>query len=160
MIFHGLNRANGGLRIFEKEQDYRAFKHVIGETVGRVPVRVLAYCIMPNHWHMVLWLLRDGDLGRFVQRLTTTHVRRWHLHRDSGGSRHLYQGTYKAFPIQDDEHFLTVCRYVEQNPPRAGLVRRAEEWRWSSLCPDLTGSAKQGGLVLSEWPVAKPGDWL
>lgn len=160
VIFHVLNRANGRLRIFEKDQDYESFKRVIGETVEKIPVRILAYSIMPNHWHMVLWPTRDGALGNFVQRLTTTHVRRWHLHRHSVGSGHLYQGTYKSFPIQDDEHFLTVCRYVEQNPLRAGLVQRAEDWRWSSLRSSITRTAKQGEPMLSDWPVPKPADWV
>jgi len=110
VIFHVLNRANTRSRIFEKDQDYEAFNRIVGETVERIPVKILAYSIMPNHWHMVLWPTRNGELGNFVQRLTTTHVRRWHLHRNSVGSGHLYQGTYKSFPIQDDEHFLTVCR--------------------------------------------------
>jgi putative transposase len=160
VIFHVLNRANARSRIFEKDPDYEAFKQVIVETAKRTPVRILAYCIMPNHWHMVLWPLSDGDLGHFVQRLTTTHVRRWHLHRGSVGSGHLYQGTYKSFPIQDDERFLTVCRYVEQNPLRAGLVQRAEDWPWSSLRMSTTGSAKRGEVALSDWPVPKPVDWV
>jgi len=160
VIFHVLNRANARSRIFEKDLDYEAFKRVIGETVEKIPVRILAYSIMPNHWHMVLWPTRDGDLGNFVQRLNTTHVRRWHLHRNSVGSGHLYQGTYKSFPIQDDEHFLTVCRYVEQNPLRAGLVQRAEDWRWSSLGLSVTGTAKKGDVVLSDWPVSKPASWV
>lgn len=82
---------------------------------------------------MVLWPTADGELGNFVQCLTKTHVRRWHLYRQSVGTGHLYQGTYKSFPIQDDEHFIAVCRYVEQNPLRARLVERAEDWQWSSL---------------------------
>lgn len=160
VIFHVLNRANARSRIFEKDQDYEAFNRIVGETVERIPVKILAYSIMPNHWHMVLWPTRNGELGNFVQRLTTTHVRRWHLHRNSVGSGHLYQGTYKSFPIQDDEHFLTVCRYVEQNPLRAGLVQRAEDWRWSSLRSSSTGISKPGDPVLSDWPVAKPADWI
>ena len=159
VIFHVLNRANARARIFEKALDYEAFVRVIGETAKRIPVDIFAYSIMPNHWHMVLRPIRDGDLGNFVQRLTTTHVRRWHLHRHSVGSGHLYQGTYKSFPIQDDEHFLTVCRYVEQNPLRAGLVSRAQDWRWSSLHVSRTGTANQTGVPLSEWPVPKPADW-
>ena len=159
VIFHVLNRANAGARIFEKDQDYEAFRRVIGETAKLIPVEIFAYAIMPTHWHMVLRPTRDGDLGNFVQRLTTTHVRRWHLHRNSVGSGHLYQGTYKSFPIQDDEHFLTVCRYVEQNPLRAGLVQRAEDWRWSSLHERHRGT-KQTDLMLSEWPVPKPTDWV
>lgn len=160
VIFHVLNRANARSRIFEKNLDYEAFRRIIGETAELIPMQIFAYCIMPNHWHMVLRPTKDGDLGNFIQRLTTTHVRRWHLHRNSVGSGHLYQGTYKSFPIQDDEHFLTVCRYVEQNPLRAGLVPRAEEWRWSSLFGSVTGITKRPDVVLSEWPVPKPTNWV
>jgi len=160
VIFHVLNRANARSRIFEKNLDYEAFMRVIGETAKLVPVDIFAYSIMPNHWHMVLRPTTDRELGNFVQRLTTTHVRRWHLHRNSVGSGHLYQGTYKSFPVQDDEHFLTVCRYVEQNPLRAGLVQRAEDWRWSSLHDAYPGTAKQTEVALSEWPVPKPTDWV
>jgi putative transposase len=113
---------------------------------------------MPNHWHMVLWT-QDTELGRFVQRMTTTHVRRWHLYRQSVGTGHLYQGTYKSFPIQDDDHFLTVCRYVEQNPLRAGLVSRAEDWRWSSFGLKRTGRATRAIPKISEWPVPRPSNW-
>jgi hypothetical protein len=88
-------------------------------------MRILAYCLMPNHWHFVLWPYDDGDLAAFMHRLTTTHVRRWHLHRHSVGAGHLYQGTFKSFPVQSDAHLLTVCRYVERNPVRARLVDRA-----------------------------------
>src|SRR5262245_2982942 len=158
MIFHVLNRANSRSRIFENDGDYLALERVIAETVQRIPVRILAYCIMPNHWHMVLWPIRDGELGYFVQRLTTTHVRRWHLYRNSVGPGHIYQGTYKSFPIQDDEHCIAVCRYVEQNPLRAGLVERAEDWQWSSL--GLRSSARSEGRLLSEWPVPRPPDWM
>jgi putative transposase len=96
VIFHVLNRANARARIFEKDLDYEAFRRVIDETAKLIPVEIFAYAIMPNHWHMVLRPTRDGDLGNLVQRLTTTHVRRWHLHRKSVGSGHLYQGTYKS----------------------------------------------------------------
>ena len=85
---------------------------------------------MPSHWHLVLWPRHDGDLGRFMLRLTTTHVRRWHLYRQSMGDDHLYQGTYnRSFPVQDDTHLLTVLRYVERNALRANLVAREEAWR-------------------------------
>lgn len=160
VIFHVLNRGNARSRIFEKDQDYKAFERVIAETARTRSVRILAYCIMPNHWHMVLWPTRDGELGKFVQRLTTTHVRRWHLYRHSVGNGHLYQGTYKSFPVQDDNHFLTVCRYVEQNPLRANLVQKAEDWRWSSLGLRTTGISEARVPVLSEWPVPRPVDWL
>jgi len=160
IIFHVLNRGNARSQIFEKSEDYMAFERVLAETAKTTSVRILAYCIMPNHWHMVLWPIGDGELGKFVQRLTTTHVRRWHLNRHSVGTGHLYQGTYKSFPVQDDNHFVAVCRYVEQNPLRARLVNRAEDWPWSSLGLRTTRISQTTGLMLSEWPVPRPADWL
>jgi len=125
-VFHVLNRGNERRTIFEADGDYLAFLRVMAETAERVPVRILAWCLMPNHWHLLLWPKQDGELGQFMQRLTTTHVRRWRLFRQSVGHGHLYQGTYKSFPVDEDDHFYTVCRYVERNPLRAKLVRRAE----------------------------------
>src|SRR5690242_9422729 len=126
-LFHVLNRANGRMTLFDKEQDYAAFLRCLADALAAEPLRLLCYCLMPNHWHLVLWPRLDGQLGRFMQRLTVTHVRRWHEHRHSTGRGHLYQGTYKSFPVQRDAYFLTCCRYVERNPLRAKLVERAEE---------------------------------
>ncbi len=120
MVFHVLNRANARARIFGNEADYAAFERVMKETLTRKPMRVLSYAILPNHWHLVLWPEHNGDLGAFMQRLTTTHVRRWHLHRKTVGCGHLYQGTYKSFPIESDEHLLAVLSYVERNALRTG----------------------------------------
>ena len=116
-------------------------------------MRVLGWCLMPNHFHLVLWPRHEGDLGRWMQWLLTSHVRRYHRHH--GGSGHVWQGRFKAFPIQRDEHLVNVLRYVERNPLRAKLVRRAEKWPWSSL-------VMRGG-VAPDWatpsPVALPRDW-
>lgn len=160
VVFHVLNRSNGGATIFTKDADYAAFELVLARTLEQVPVRLLAYCLMPNHWHLVLWPRRDGDLGRFMQRLTTTHVRRWRLARASVGEGHLYQGAYKSFPVQDDDHLLTVCRYVERNPRRAKLVQRAEAWRWSSLWRRRHPEVIDDVPPLSAWPVTPPRNWL
>ena len=128
--------------------------------VEAVPMRILAYCLMPNHWHLLLWWPRcDGQLACFMQRLTVTHVRRWHEHRHSTGRGHVYQGAFKSFPVQQDSHFLTVARYVERNALRAKLTKRAQDWRWSSLWRRENGSSQERGL-LSEWPVERPADWL
>ncbi len=94
-------------------------------------MQLVGWCLMPNHFYLLLWPRKDGDLGRWMQWLTTSHVRRYHRHYS--GSGHVWQGRFKAFPIQRDEHFLTVLRYVERNPLRAGLVRSADQWPWSSL---------------------------
>jgi len=149
--------------IFEDQGDYRAFESLLRETCERQRMRLPAYCLMPNHWHLVLWPREDGDLGRFMQRLTTTHVRRWHLYRHSVGHGHLYQGLYKSFPIQQDEHFLTVCRYVERNARRANLVKRAEDWPWSSLAAWRMTPAqveREHKPILADWPVDRPRPWL
>jgi len=114
------------MSLFDKPADYEAFEKVLAEAAGHVRMRLLTYCLMPNHWHLVLYPRATGDLSRYMHRVTTTHVRRWHEHRHSAGRGHLYQGTYKSFLIQQDRHFLTVCRYVERNALRANLVGRAE----------------------------------
>ena len=159
LVYHVLNRANGGIRLFEKAGDYEAFEQVMAEAHERVPMRILSYCLMPNHWHMVLWPREDGDLSDFVRWLTLTHTQRWHAHHHSAGAGHLYQGRFKSFVIQTDEHLLTVCRYVERNALRARLVERAEGWRWSSLWRRQFGDAEARAL-LSNWPLPRPRDWV
>jgi putative transposase len=139
LVYHVLNRANGRQRLFEHDGDYAAFERVLHEARERVAMRLLAYCVMPNHWHLVLWPYRDGDLSRFLGWLTLTHTQRWHAYRQTVGTGHLYQGRFKSFVVQTDDHLLSVCRYVERNAVRAGLVERAEAWRWSSLWPANAG---------------------
>ncbi len=153
MIYHVLNRANGRLTIFETDDDYLAFEQILAEAQQRITMRLLAYCLMPNHWHLVLWPHGDGDLSRFVGWMTLTHTQRWHAFHQSAGSGHLYQGRFKSFPVQEDEHFLTVCRYVECNPVRAGLVPRAEAWPWGSLGRSQTRRRRNRLLAL---PLADP----
>ncbi len=153
IAYHVLNRANARQRLFDDDGDYAAFERVLAQACERVAMRLLAYCIMPNHWHLVVWPRRDGDLSRFMNWLTLTHTQRWHQHRHSVGEGHVYQGRFKSFPVETSEYFLTVCRYVERNPMRAGLVARAEHWRWSS-------AGTRGVVPLHEWPMARPVDWL
>ncbi len=157
LIYHVLNRANGRARIFRRDPDYEAFERILAEALPRVGMRLLSYCVMPNHWHLVLWPRADGDLSRFVGWLTLTHTQRLHVHRDSAGMGHVYQGRFKSFPVQDDEHFWTVARYVERNPLRAGLVEHAGDWRWGSLWR-WTHHGEEDDLI-SPWPVPRPTDW-
>ena len=119
LIYHVLNRANARMTIFEKDADYEAFERVLREAVDRTRTRLLAYCVMPNHSHLIVWPQHDGELSRFVGWLTLTHTQRWHSHRHSRGSGHLYQGRFKSFPVHGDEHFFIACRYVERNTLRA-----------------------------------------
>ena len=127
-----LNRANARRRC-STTRPTTAFTALLAEERARAGMRLLAWCLMPNHWHLVLWPRADGDLGRFVRRLTQRHTQAWHGRHGTLGQGHLYQGRYKAFLVQDDAHLLTVCRYVERNPLRAGLVAAAADWPHGSL---------------------------
>ena len=162
IVFHVLNRGVGRRRIFEKDEDYAAFERVMGHALDAVPVRLLAYCLMPNHWHLLLCPQEDGQLGRFMQRLTMTHTRRWQEHYRQVGVGHLYQGRFKSFPVQEDAHFLVVARYIERNALRASLVAQAQEWRWSSLWRRVGrgGDGDRVPLPMAVWPVEQPMDWL
>jgi hypothetical protein len=85
----------------QKDGDYDAFGRIAAATLAHVPsMRLLAYCLMPNHWHLLLWPRRDGQLAAFVHWLTLTHTQRWHAHYHDVGSGHLYQGRYQSFPVQ------------------------------------------------------------
>jgi putative transposase len=158
-IYHVLNRANARTTIFESDQDYAAFEHVLAQAVERSQMRLLAYCLMPNHWHLIVWPHVDGELSRFVSWLTLTHTQRRHTHRGTVGFGHLYQGRFKSFPVQEDEHFYAVARYVERNALRANLVRQAEQWRWGSLYRWQHGTINDKP-VLAPWPLPRNADWI
>ncbi len=159
LIYHVLNRANAQMTIFEHDGDYEAFEQVLEAAVDRTGTRLLAYCVMPNHWHLIVWPRQDGELSRFVGWLTLTHTQRWHAQRHTRGSGHVYQGRFKSFPVQDNEHFLTASRYVERNALRANLVERAEDWRWCSLYRRVRSKAG-GAAWLSAWPLERPRRWV
>jgi putative transposase len=175
-VFHVLNRGVGRMRLFDGDGDCAAFERALADTLAARPVDLFAYCLMPNHWHLLVRPAADGDLAAFMQRLTITHVRRWVEYRHDVGNGHVYQGRYKSFPVEADAHFLVVARYVERNALRAGLVTMAQDWSWSSLwrrehaagTDGTDGAAGTDGwsgperppLPLADWPVAQPADWL
>jgi len=159
MVYHVINRGVGRQQLFFNDEDYLAFERVIAETLEKYPMRILSYALMPNHWHFVLWPENDQDLGRFMQRLTVTHVTRWQKNYNRVGYGHVYQGRFKSFPVENDKYFYQVVRYVERNALRANLVTRAEAWQWGSLWIRQFGSAEHHEM-LSDWPVARPRRWL
>jgi len=159
LVYHVLNRAVARLPLFRKEADFEAFDRIVREALERHPTRLLAWCLMRNHWHIVIWPREDGELTAFVRWLSHTHAMRWHVAHRTVGCGHLYQGRFKSFPVQRDAHFLTVCRYVERNARTAGVVTRAEAWRYGSLWVRRHDGDERRGL-LSRWPVEEPHDWV
>jgi REP-associated tyrosine transposase len=156
-VYHVLNRAVGRATLFAKPADYAAFEKILRQAWERLGMPLLSYLVMPNHWHLVVWPQHDGALSTYLQWLTVTHVRRWHAHHPTEGTGPIYQGRFKSFPIQQGEHLLTVCRYVERNALRANLVHKAEDWRWSSLWHRHHHTQVPW---LSEGPVPRPAQWL
>ena len=159
MVYHVLNRANFRSRLFRTAAHYQEFLSIMEESLKFVPLRILAYCLMPNHWHLVLYPRADGDLVKFLQRVTLTHTQRYHAKTRTVGYGHVYQGRYKSLLVESDRHFLTLVRYVERNAKRAGLVKKAEEWPWSSVHVRLYGKAEQKKM-LSPWPTPEPPDYV
>ena len=129
--YHIINRGNARATVFHKPQDYEAFVSLLAEAKKRHQVKLFGFCLMPNHFHLVLEPAHQTALSQFMQWLLTSHVRRYHKHYGSSG--HIWQGRFKSFPVQRDEYLITVLRYVLQNPVRAGLSSTAREWLWSSL---------------------------
>lgn len=157
--YHVLNRGNARNTIFHKDEDYAAFERILAEGLERYQVELFAYQLMPNHWHLVLRPEVDGAMSQFMRWVTATHTMRYHAHYHSSGEGHVYQGRFKSFPIQDDDHFLTACRYVERNALRAKLVKRAESWQWGSLFRWVQSTEPEPKL-LSTWPVRRSAAWV
>jgi putative transposase len=155
-VYHVLNRANGRLRIFRKDGDFLGFERILADGIQRFRMRLCGYCLMGNHWHLLLWPREDGDLSSFLRWTTQTHAQRYHASHGTVGIGHVYQGRYKSFPVQDDQHYLTVLRYIESNPLRAGLVRRAPQWPWSSFS---VRCGRECDVVLDDGPVELPTNW-
>ncbi len=156
VCYHVINRGNARRAVFLKDGDYQAFLKALAHACIEIPMPVLGFCLMPNHFHLAVLPKEDGDLSRWMHWVLNTHVRRYHRHYHSSG--HIWQGRFKAFPIQQDEHLLTVLRYLERNPVRANLVKRADQWSWSSAryWPQDTGCPS----YLALGPVPRPANWL
>lgn len=154
ICYHVINRGNARSTVYHSSSDYQSFIQLMIRACDRIPMRILSYCLMPNHFHLVLWPFGDGDMSRWMQWLLTSHVRRYHRLRETSGR--IWQGRFKAFPIQQDSHLLTVIRYVERNPVRANLVDSAADWNWSSI----SASPSKPRTVTTPAPVPKPKDWL
>lgn len=155
--YHCMNRSNFRREIFRKDDDYRAFLGILAEGLKRYPVDLFAYCLMPNHWHLLLSPREADALAGFMRWVGVTHVRRYYAHYHTAGGGHLYQGRFKSFPVQPGHYFRSVACYVESNARRAKLVKRAQDWKWGSA---YAGRHEGLDLKLSKWPTARPKDWV
>jgi putative transposase len=153
---HVVTRGNARATVFHDDQDYSAFVGLMKAAQARADLEFFAWCLMPNHVHFVVRPRTDEDLARWVHWLLTTHSQRHRNRHATTG--HIWQGRYKSIPIQMDAHLLTVLRYVERNPVRAGLVPSSREWRWSSLAERLNPTS--GPTLIADSPVPHPTAWL
>lgn len=154
-IQHVHNR--GALRraLFEADADWRLFLATLHDARDRHEVELLAWCLMPNHWHLLLRPATAAALPAFMRWLTLAHSRRQQTLHGQTGIGTLYQGRYRSHAVDSDDHLLTIVRYIERNPVRAGLVEHAIDWPWSSVRERLGGY----GRLLAPLPIALPTDW-
>ncbi len=157
-VYHVWNRAAGRLRLFKKPADYDAFAQIMIEAQRRHPLGLLDWCLMPNHWHFVVWPEHDGQVTAFFRWLTHTHAMRAITHRRVLGMGPLYQGRFKSLPVQSDAHLLTLLRYVQRNAVRAKLVRQAAQWPHAAEWVRRRGPAQMRAL-LGDWPIERPRGW-
>ena len=158
-LYHALNRGNLRADIFRKADDFAAFERILHEALQIYQLELFSYQLMSNHYHLVLRPLIDGEMSRFMGWIGGTHTMRYHAHYHTSGRGHVYQQRYKSFPIQDDDHFWVVCRYVERNALRAKLVARAEDWRWGSLWR-WQQEPEPDPKLLSPWPLPRLPNWV
>jgi putative transposase len=113
--------------------DYADFVDAVRAASEALGVAVLGYCLMPDHFHLVVLPKKDGDLSRFMLRVVAAHVRHYRLRYRAETGDKLYASRFRSFPVQKDSHLLDVLRFVESNPARSNAVKRANQWEWSSL---------------------------
>lgn len=155
-VLHVVNRGNDRRALFRGPDNYDDFLHLVERTLRQVPLRVLAYALMPNHWHFVVWPAHAKELSQFMHRVTAAHAARVRYETGTIGLGHVYQNRFRAFAIEQDERYVQTVRYVEANPLRARLVDRAEKWKWSSLSERLTSPRL---VVDGPIPLPPPASW-
>lgn len=154
-VAHCVNRGNDRRLLFERARDYDDFLQMVVWAKALCAVRILAYCIMANHWHFVFWAQHAGDVSWFLHRLTMTHAKSWRRRTETIGEGHVYGHRFHDSKIYTERHYYNVLRYVEQNPLRANLVQASRDWRWSSLHERL-GNARG---IIEDGPAPLPLEW-
>jgi putative transposase len=161
-VYHVVCRGLQPKGIFRSNDDYEEFETVLAEAVERFEPRVLSYCALPKHWHLVLTPRRDGDLSKLIAWMTVTHSARWHTHPRRASTGGLYERRFRSFPVQDDASLLEVMRFIESHPKRSGFCDSVLEWKWSSAVRRSMAAStdKTMDTIVSSPPLALPSDWL
>lgn len=152
-IYHVINRGNMRMQVFDDEEDYAYFLALLKTAKKKFGIDIHAYCLMPNHFHLLLVPLEEKSLSRFMQWVMTSHVR--YYHRKNRTSGHVWQGRFKSFIVEQESYYLTVIRYIEANALRAKLVKRAEAWLFGSLAERLETQRE----LLNETYMALDDNW-
>jgi putative transposase len=155
-VQHVMNRGDHRETIFHKPADFYAFLHLVDEAACRIPMRILAYCVMRNHFHLLLWPFEGQDLPDYMQMLMNLHIQRYIRHYPPASPGHIYQGRYANSIVQTGPSLYRVARYVEANALSAGIVPRAEDYPWSSASPL---AHERNRPLIAEWPEPKPANW-
>lgn len=155
--FHVMNRAVRRTTLFEEAADYEAFIRVVTESLERFKIKIISFQLMPNHWHFVVLCNWIAELSKWQHWLAGTHANRWNGAHGLRGTGAVYQGRFRAIPIQHGLSLMRVCRYVERNALRKGLVDSADKWHWSSL-HSMRNNCDL--IPLAEWPILRPKNWL
>jgi putative transposase len=137
-VFHVMNRSAKQLTLFDGPSEYQMFLQVLADAETACPIRLLEYCVMPNHWHLLVWPERDDQLSRYMRWITGVHAQRWRQSRGQPGKGAVYQGRYRWVAVQNGKHYDVARRYIQQNPVRAQFVGCQEDWPWSSASPEPT----------------------
>jgi putative transposase len=155
-VYHVGNRGSRKGPLFTSPSTYAAFERLVASMRDRHAVRIIAYCLMFNHWHFLVWPLADNVLSSFMKSITEAHASEWRRETKTVGQGAVYQARFWASPMLDPLHLLAAWRYIERNPVEAGLVARAEDWPWSSASRDRPNRV----LTVDLGPVPRPANWL
>lgn len=155
VLFHVLNRANDRRHLFTSEDDYNEFLRLLSMAATRIPMRICAFCLMPNHWHLVLWPQTEVDTTPFMHWVSAVHAMRLRRRSKTVGCGHVYQDRFRSLPVESGIYYWNLVKYVEGNALRAGLVDRAEDWKWSSLADRTSADPR----ILLANPLELPSEW-
>jgi len=153
-LYHVTSRGNERHDIFFTDDDRRAFLATVEKVCGRFNWLCHAYCLMSNHYHMLIET-PEANLSKGMRQLNGVYTQ--HVNRRYGRVGHLFQGRFKGILVQKEAYLLELVRYIVLNPVRAGMVKEPEEWPWSSY-RDTVRSTKDVQFLCTDWLLSAFGD--